>query len=68
MHLDSFVGWRVIERNFQPCTLYSYLKGVDLQLNCVIKKKQCARVKDHRINVLLQNLFISASEFMFWPC
>lgn len=34
MHLVSFVGWRVIERNFQPYTLYIYLKGTDLPLNC----------------------------------
>lgn len=55
-----FVGWRVIERNVH------YLKGVDLQLNCVMKT--ACEGKDHKVNVLLQNLLKSASEFMFWPC
>ena len=57
MHFAVFVGWRVIERNVH------YLKGVDLQLNCVMKT--ACEGKDHKVNILLQNLLKSASEFMF---
>ena len=71
LHSDAswfFCGLESDREKFSTLHTVQLFKRSGFAVELCDKKKQRVRVKDHRDNVLLQNLFISASEFMFWPC